>query len=340
MSTKLRLICIGLMFVFFASCGSTTSTTTNGIPAHTASNRTQYPLTLQNCGRTVTFTHAPQRVITDYQNVTEILVKLGLGDRIIGAEWSHDSPPPADIATAYSKVKMLSDQTASIEQVFNAQPDMLFASSGPDDKTLSALQTAGIPVYTMSTDCAAFGCSNCTPSTTGTIQDVYANILAIGQIFDVQAKAQAVVNEMKSKVAYVQSKIAGRTPIKAYYCLCAGGEDPQYTYGPSYVSDFIRLAGGVNIFVDQKDQSPAVSPEQVVAKNPQIFLVYLSYYDSNPATEAARAANLYKQYPTVSATMNKREVAVWNQDMGPGIRDADTVLKLAEAFFPNAFKQS
>ena len=42
---------------------------------------TQYPLTLKNRGRDITFKEAPQRIVSVGQSNTEILYLLGLTDR-------------------------------------------------------------------------------------------------------------------------------------------------------------------------------------------------------------------------------------------------------------------
>ena len=46
--------------------------------------QTGYPLTLDNCGVTVTLPGSPQRVVTIKSTATEMLLALGLGDRIVG----------------------------------------------------------------------------------------------------------------------------------------------------------------------------------------------------------------------------------------------------------------
>lgn len=78
-----------------------------------AASISTYPLTIENCGRTLTFAKPPERVLTTWQAPPELLVKLGLGDKIIGTENALQFPPPADIAEAYAKVPVLAKQTAS-----------------------------------------------------------------------------------------------------------------------------------------------------------------------------------------------------------------------------------
>ena len=46
--------------------------------------QTDYPLTLDNCGFAVTLPAAPERVVTIKSTATEMLLALGLGERIVG----------------------------------------------------------------------------------------------------------------------------------------------------------------------------------------------------------------------------------------------------------------
>ena len=48
-----------------------------------------YPLTIENCGREVTVDAPPQRAVSLNQSSTEILLSLGLADRMVGtATWT------------------------------------------------------------------------------------------------------------------------------------------------------------------------------------------------------------------------------------------------------------
>lgn len=48
--------------------------------AQDTASRTEYPLTIENCGRTLTYEAPPQRVLATWQNTGEILLALGLED--------------------------------------------------------------------------------------------------------------------------------------------------------------------------------------------------------------------------------------------------------------------
>src|SRR6478735_4728258 len=89
---------------------------------------TSYPLTLQNCGVEVTFAQAPQRAVSLYQASTEILLSLGLADRMVGTSTWFDPVLPeldADNAT----VPRLADNDPSLEVVLDTEPDLVTSAS-------------------------------------------------------------------------------------------------------------------------------------------------------------------------------------------------------------------
>mgnify|MGYP003783488971 CR=1 FL=1 len=73
---------------------------------------TQYPLTIRNCGVDVTFAKAPQRAVAIGQSSTEILLSLGLADRIVGtAVWF--GPVLQQYEAVNAKIPRLADNDPS-----------------------------------------------------------------------------------------------------------------------------------------------------------------------------------------------------------------------------------
>ena len=83
--------------------------------------QTQYPLTLDNCGFAVTLPAAPQRVVTIKSTATELLLALGLGDRIVGVGF-QDGPAPEPWTAAAAALPVLADKLPSQEVVLEAEP--------------------------------------------------------------------------------------------------------------------------------------------------------------------------------------------------------------------------
>ena len=84
--------------------------------ATSAYGATSYPLTLNNCGMDITVAKAPERAVAIKSTATEMLLSLGLSDRIVGVGF-QDGPLPADLASAGEGLNVLADKAPSQEVV-------------------------------------------------------------------------------------------------------------------------------------------------------------------------------------------------------------------------------
>ena len=108
-------------------CGASEPVPEQAIAAGEGS--TVYPLVVENCGREVTFDVAPQRVVSLDQGSTEILLSLGLHDRMVGtASWTD--PVRENLEQANAEVPRLADEAPTYEVVLDTDPDFVTASFG------------------------------------------------------------------------------------------------------------------------------------------------------------------------------------------------------------------
>ncbi|RYE87449.1 MAG: putative F420-0 ABC transporter substrate-binding protein, partial [Hyphomicrobiales bacterium] len=84
-----------------------------------------YPLTIKNCGMAVTVDKAPERVVAIKSTATEMLLSLGLANRIVGVGF-QDGPLPDDLAAAGAGLKVLADKLPSQEVVLETEPDFIY----------------------------------------------------------------------------------------------------------------------------------------------------------------------------------------------------------------------
>lgn len=103
-----------------AGCGNSDSVDDSAAKARADG----YPVTIENCGRTVTVNGAPERVVSLNQASTEILLSLGLADRIVGTATLTD-PVRANLVAANESVPRLADDKPSLETVLNVEPDFV-----------------------------------------------------------------------------------------------------------------------------------------------------------------------------------------------------------------------
>ena len=117
-----------------------------------------YPRTVQNCGHEVTVEAPPERAVSLDQGSTEILLSLGLEDRIAGgATWTD--PVMEGLEEAAGEVPRLAENQPSFERVLDTEPDFVSASfvstlGQGGVATRGQFEDLGVPAYVSPSDCA------------------------------------------------------------------------------------------------------------------------------------------------------------------------------------------
>ena len=251
------------------------------LPAFAAA--TTYPLTLQNCGAEVTFEKAPERTVALGQNSAEILLLLGLEDRMVGtAFWPTKVLP--ELEQANSKIKLLSVEQPSLESILAENPDFVAAQLpillGPESKVVKRedLDGLGIPGYLSPGICAttldthdAYG----SRATLWNMDYLYQEIDELSQIFDVADRGQTLIAQFKAREAALRARVGSETPDLAYlfWFSSPSPADDAYLGGKNGASGFIAdLLGGHNA-IDTETEWPTVSWEGIIAANPDVIVV-------------------------------------------------------------------
>jgi iron complex transport system substrate-binding protein len=299
--------------------GSATGTPTRASAASPAAGAatpraTTFPLTIKDdAGRSVTFAHAPMRIISLAPSNTEILYALGLGDRVVGVDDNSDYP-----AEAKAKPKVGGFAGTNLEQVVALQPDLILASGITAPDLLTALVGRNLTVVVLNP-----------PDLPG----VLADLSLIGQIADVNTQAAQVRGSLEARIAAVTTRLQNATTKpRVFFEL-----DPTqfYTAGPhSFVDDLITRAGGTNIAADASTPYPTLSPEQIIAKDPEVIILSDENQGVTPESVKARAG-----WGGVSAVKNGR-IAALNPDLTnrPGPRVVDALEQLALAIHPELYR--
>ncbi|GLI04673.1 lipoprotein [Paenibacillus tyrfis] len=324
-----------LLFVcsllLLAACGQTTSkspaasgdTPQNGTPKTAAYS----PVTIENMGRTLTFKEAPKRAVSLNQHTTEIMLSLGLEKSMVGTAYMDDEILP-ELKEKYTAIPVLADKYPSLEVLLGAEPDFVygrksaFAEKGVG--TVEALKEKGIEAYVSKGTYVPFG----------TLEDVYEDISNIGRIFNVQAKADALVESMKAKVKEIQLKVGKpEKPLRVF--AFDSGQDTAYTAGKSLSTELIQLAGGKNIFDDVEKGWAKVSWEEVVKRDPEVILIF--DYDKPSAAEKIKFLQSLPALANVTAIKNNKFVIMPLSDVFEGVRNTTALEKMATGFYPEKF---
>ena len=289
-----------------------------------------YPVTVQSCSRSVTFDAAPVRAISNDVNLTEMMLVLGLRDRMVGytgiSGWKTlDEGTRAGV----EELPELSAKYPTKEVLAGAEADFFFAGWNYGMKvggevTPETLEPLGIKVYELTESCIHIG-----PKGRSSMEDMYADILNLGAIFGVQPRAEELVAGWKARLAEVTAGVDRNAPLRVF--VYDSGEEAPFTAGAyAMPTALIEAAGGRNIMDDLEKSWAEVSWEPVVERNPEVVVI-VNYGDVTAEQKIA----FMKENPAfagIDAVRNDRFVVLEYVEATPGPRNIKAVEKLVAGF--------
>jgi iron complex transport system substrate-binding protein len=290
-----------------------------------------YPVTVKSCDRKVTLDAAPTRAVSHDVNLTEMMLVLGLRDRMVGytgiSGWKTlDEEMRAGVA----ELPELSAKYPTKEILAAAEPDFFFAGWNYGMKvggevTPETLEPLGIKTYELTESCVHIG-----PKARSSMDDMYNDILNLGRIFGVEAKAEDLVAGWKARLTEVTAGVDRTKPLRVF--VYDSGEEAPFTAGAyAMPTALIEAAGGVNILADLEKSWAETSWEPVVERNPEVVVI-VNYGDVTAEQKIA----FMKENPAfagIDAVKNDRFVVLEYVEATPGPRNIKAVEKLVAGFW-------
>lgn len=194
---------------------------------------------------------SPRRVVSLVPAATEILLALGMRDRIVAR---NDFDGDASLQALPSVGGGLHP---SMERLVAVGPDLVIRFEGEQDRaTPSALDRAGIAHVGVRPD---------------RIDDVRRIVLQLGGIMGVPERAEALVAELDRELDEVRAG-APRTDRPRVAFLLGGS--PPWAVGPdTFLSELLEIAGGENVLADAGPLYGPVSVETILARRVDLVLI-------------------------------------------------------------------
>jgi iron complex transport system substrate-binding protein len=306
---------------------------------------TQYPLTLQNCGETLTFDKAPESAVTVGQAATEVLYALGLGNKVKGTSvWFTEVKP--EFKAINDKVERLADNDPSFESVVNKRPGLIGIQFlwhvGPDGivATRTQFHDVGIPTYALPADCVdkdnTVGVDG-TRSTLFSTATIHQGVRELAEIFDIKDKGEAVVADLQKReaAAIERASTAKRDDTSAVFWFSSAEMDIDPWLagrkgGPAYMMDKL----GIQNIITSDEEWPVVGWETVAKANPTFIVVAQMDRRRFLADDVEKKIEFLKTDPVTSqmdAVKNNRIVVMDGHAMDATMRTIDGIEVLAEA---------
>ncbi len=281
------------------------------------------PVTVENCGTKVTFASAPQRVVTIKSTSTEMLLALGLGDRIVGTAF-QDGPVPTEWAKDAAAIPSLSDQVPSEEVVLQTQPDLVYAGwesnfSADGAGKRDELASLGIASYV-----SPSACRSVDQPKKLTFDNVFGDIRQIASIFRVDPTA--LITAQQATLAKVTAAKPGHDRTALWYS--SGTDTPYVGAGTGAPELVLESVGLTNIAADVNATWAPLSWEAIVNADPT-FIVLV---DATWNTAASKIAMLESNPATVNLTAVQKHnyLIVPFAASEAGVRSVETVASLAD----------
>jgi iron complex transport system substrate-binding protein len=297
----------------------------------------QFPLAVDNCGRQLEFDTVPQRVVSLDQGSTEILLSLGLQERLVGtASWTDPVLP--SLAAANEGVPRLADNAPSYEAVLGADPDFITASFGRHFNTggvaeRSRFAETGIATYLSPTDCENGRSINGGSKRTQQLEvgALYQEIRELAAIFDVASRGEALIADLQQRAQAATARADAGGLTMAFWF--ADTKSPYVAGGFGSADLLATTVGASNVFADLPEDWPAVGWETVVERDPDVLVLGDLQRDRFPGDRLADKQAFLAADPltgTLTAVREQRYIALHGAEMNPSIRFVDGLEKIAD----------
>lgn len=306
--------------------GCAASPASPGAPT-SASSADYRPVSVDNCGMSITFDRPPQRVITMNGHVTEALVAMGLGDRIVGRGYSERAPLP-ELKEQIDRIPSMAKEYPTYEQILDANPDLVVggmssAFNEKEGRSREKLHEAGIKTFKFSEYCG---------SGFGSLDLLKNDFTQLGKILALEGGASALIEQITAPMEKLKAVTSTAAPVPVFF-YDSGDAVPMTIGGVGAGHLVATYAGGKNIFADGEKPYIKSTWEQVAERSPEAIVV-LDYGDKS----AQQKIDFLLSHPvmaTTPAVKNKRFVVIPLSDLFENQRLVTSAYTVAAALHPS-----
>ena len=269
-------------------------------------------------GNEITIPSEVNKIISISPSNTEIIVDLGLADKLIAVDKYSK-----DIEGISENLMYFDIMNPDVEQLVALEPDIIFAtgmSMSEGNDPFRPIKDLGIAVaYIPSSD---------------SIEGIYEDIMFIADSLQASSNGQKLVNNMKAKIEEFR-KIGSTIKDKKTVYFEITNAPNLYSFGNGvFLNEMIEIIGAENILASQ-DKWISVAGENVVAANPDVILTNVDYIE-NPTEEIKNREG----WENITAVKNN-DIYYIDKDASslPNHNIVKALKQMAEDIYPEIYKK-
>lgn len=226
-----------------------------------------------------------QRIVSLVPSVTETLFALNAQNQLVARTDFCNWPPEAQ---AIPSVGGFDGKTISLERIVAFQPDLVCIADVMHNHLIQPLEALGIKVFL---------------STAQKLDQIYEEIVQLGELTGHQKEAQSLVTQIGSQLAEAQQLVAKAQSsqqnlgTRVYWEVAAA---PYFSPGKdSFITDLLVSMGLENIFGTVAQAYPQVNEEGIIVGQPD-FIFFPDYNFQGEAGARAIASRAgWQKLPAV-----------------------------------------
>lgn len=219
---------------------------------------------------------AAERVISLAPSLSEIMLDLGAGDRLVGVLEGEQQPAGVAHLPTVGRYGQL-----EFERLLQIAPDLILIAPGSVPPAQQAqLQRFDIPLLVIE------------PARLDLLGDAFVQI---GQRVGRAEQGERLAAEFRERLAALRQRYRRERPLAVFYQIW---HQPLYTIGgEQLIGDALQVCGARNLFAELPQPAPQVSVEAVLARDPDIILggsnAELSAWQAWPQLHAVRQGQVW-----------------------------------------------
>ncbi len=195
----------------------------------------------------------PSRVVCLTEETTEILYRLGAGEKVVGVSGFTVRPPEAR-----QKPKVSSFLDANFDRILELKPDLVLGFSDLQADLARELIKRGVPVYVFNQR---------------SLEEILQTVRVVGALVGLAGPGERLAEELEANLERLTAAAAGlpRRP-RVFF---EEWHEPLIS-GIRWCSELVERVGGEDICVETRSQQGAQGrifpPEEIARRNPDVVI--------------------------------------------------------------------
>jgi iron complex transport system substrate-binding protein len=313
-SRSVRLLLLAVLASYLVLCGCSKSSTGEGGTINV----------VDQLGRTVTVPKKIRRIAALHHFGGKVVFALGQQEKLVDQALYHrETQAMVRVNPSFAaKPKLLEGHGINNEGLVALKPDIAIAYASFDPSQIEQLENAGIKVIAIRGE---------------TLEESYAGVRLVAKVLGCEKRGEEYIADCERLFRMAKERTAGIPPEKRLKVMFVG---PKNIYtaatGQMMQNVLLETAGGRNVASSLTGFWASVSPEQIVAWNPDVI-----FLGSSLDTYGADSIFSNQQFQTIKAVKNRR-VYVFPSNIGwwdyPTPHCVLGVVWAAKTLYPDRFR--